>query len=126
VVEVNNAVDFDIADSLPGRSIYAHAADALALGLATRPTRSPVDLPEVITTSRRARSPSARPPSSGLISQASQCVNVPTGASGSSTISASEMASVSTARHSNAGERSSPAHEYRRGIGCPAADAHRD
>ncbi|MGZ6661673.1 MAG: ATP-grasp domain-containing protein [Solirubrobacteraceae bacterium] len=32
VIEVNIAVDFDAEDSLPGRNVYADAADALALG----------------------------------------------------------------------------------------------
>jgi len=37
VMEVNGAVDFDEEESLPGRSIYADAADALALVRADRP-----------------------------------------------------------------------------------------
>jgi len=36
VIEVNSAVDFDAEDSLPGRSVYADAADALALRRADR------------------------------------------------------------------------------------------
>ena len=32
VIEVNAAVDFDAEESLPGRNVYADAADALALG----------------------------------------------------------------------------------------------
>ena len=32
VIEVNGAVDFDAEESLPGRNVYADAADALALG----------------------------------------------------------------------------------------------
>jgi ribosomal protein S6--L-glutamate ligase len=31
VIEVNGAVDFDAEESLPGRNVYADAADALAL-----------------------------------------------------------------------------------------------
>lgn len=38
VIEVNSAVDFGAEDSLPGRSVYVDAADALALGRANRPT----------------------------------------------------------------------------------------
>jgi len=37
VIEVNGAVDFDAEESLPGRNVYADAADALALGGGDRP-----------------------------------------------------------------------------------------
>ena len=55
--------------------------------------------------------------------QASQCVNVPTGASGSSTINASARVSAGGSVHASAGETSSPSHVWRRGISPPRANA---
>src|ERR1035441_4041593 len=46
------------------------------------------------------------------IFQMIQCVHVPTGASGSSTMSASESAPAGTSSQLNAGERSAPSHVY--------------
>jgi hypothetical protein len=102
----------------------AEAKEVSVQPIATRRTRSPVgDLPEVIATLTRcaltlsqAAVIGADPPSKPVRKRAYRCVRV-------MTISASETASAGTARHSNGGERPSPAHEYRRGIGCPAANA---
>ena len=70
-----------------------------------------------------ATSPSARPPVSGGMPQASQWMNRPPGASGSSRISPRERLPVGGAVHDSGGERSSPSQVWRRGIAPPTAKA---
>src|SRR5215217_9036169 len=55
--------------------------------------------------------------------QASQWMNRPPGASGSSRISARERLPVGGAVHDSGGERSSPSQVWRRGIAPPTAKA---
>ena len=62
VMEVNGAVDFDAEDSLPGRSIYADAAEALALLCTHRPSAEfPRSAAAQAGRARRSLSASAAP-----------------------------------------------------------------
>jgi hypothetical protein len=71
---------------------------------------APAAHPEVVAPLPGADSPSLSPPATGSMFQASQCVNVPTGASGSSTISASARVPAGGSLQESAGETSSPSH----------------
>jgi hypothetical protein len=65
-----------------------------------------------------AASPSHRPPVPPSSPRATQWVNTPRGASGSSTSSASDRASSGTFAQRSGGETSSPSQVYRLGIAC--------
>src|SRR6476619_1823235 len=52
-----------------------------------------------------------------------QCTHVPSGASGSSTISAKELVPAGGSFQARAGEIFFPIHEYFAGIDCPVANA---
>lgn len=54
--------------------------------------------------------------------QINQCVHVPLGASGSSTISANECAAGETPSQISAGDKSAPQHVYFLGISLPFAN----
>jgi hypothetical protein len=55
--------------------------------------------------------------------QINQCVHVPLGASGSSTINANECAAGETPFQLSAGDKSAPVHVYFLGISLPFANA---
>src|SRR5215218_2073485 len=72
--------------------------------------------------------PAGTPPSpddevAGGTSSTTQCVNVPDGASGSSTTRANAAASSGTSVQASGGDTSSPSQVYRCGIGPPSANA---
>src|SRR5215211_6556035 len=66
---------------------------------------------------------SPSPPVTGSMFQASQCVNVPTGASGSSTTSTSARVPAGGSLQDGAGETSSPSQACREGISSPCPNA---
>src|ERR671937_867911 len=76
-------------------------------------------VPKSLAPSTGAGLPSSSVSAAGSMPQASQCVNVPTGASGSSTISASERLPSGTFDQTSAGERSSASQVLRAGISPP-------
>jgi hypothetical protein len=78
---------------------------------------------EVASALSGAASPSPSPPVSGVMPQASQWMNRPPGASGSSRISARERVPVGGADYDSGGERSSPSQVWRRGMVPPGAKA---
>ena len=82
--------------------------EAVAVPPAGRARAAIADRAEVVRPSSGAASPSASPPVSGSMPQASQSTNRPPGASGSSRISASERLPGGGAVHDSGGERSSP------------------
>jgi hypothetical protein len=79
--------------------------------------------PKSLRPSPGVGSPSPKPSASAGMPHASQCVKVPTGASGSSTTSASERASEGAPDQESAGERSWPSQVCLRGIRSPSANA---
>src|SRR5258705_6133873 len=58
----------------------------------------------------------------GILSS-TQCIHVPIGASGSSTMSANDCVPVGGSFHASAGEMFFPTHEYLAGMDCPFANA---
>jgi hypothetical protein len=80
-------------------------------------------VPKSLVPSEGAPEPSPSPPAAGSMFQASQCVNVPTGASGSSTMRASVRVPGGGSLQDNAGETSSPSHVWRRGISPRSVNA---
>jgi hypothetical protein len=84
--------------------------------------RHPV-VPKSLRPSAGGASPFASPRAPGSMVQASQCVNVPTGASGSSTTSARARVPASRSVHDSGGETSWPSHAWRCGMASPCANA---
>src|SRR5919198_353525 len=79
-------------------------------------------VPKSLAPSTGADWPSSSISAAGSIPQATQCVNVPPGASGSSTISASELVPSGTPDQTSAGERSSASQVWRGGTPPPRSE----
>ena len=115
------AVELTVADAMSRAPVVVPASATVAdvierYVLPTRLSAFPVvgtdgRLLGLATVRRMADLPRAGDDRRGVAGHQAALKYVPTGASGSSTISASEVAFAGSARHANGGETSSPAHE---------------